>query len=107
MAMRIICHTPMSAIGHLFIFVPGNARIGSSEMPSKPVAFAEDTTGGGLGEMGGEDQRVGFGCVAHRPLARFSGGLWELAEYRVPIWPHELQRMVHHVAPEQRVRPGS
>src|SRR6516165_5104148 len=103
MAMRIICHTPLSAMGHLFSFFPDNARIGSSEVPSQPVAFTEDATDGGLGEMGGEDQCVGFGCVVHRPLARLPGGLWELAEYRVPVWPHELQRMVHHVAPEQRL----
>src|SRR6516165_4705894 len=72
-------------------------------MPSELVAFAGDATNGGLGEMGREDQRVGFGCVVHRPSARLPSRLWKLAENRVPVWPEELQRMVHHVAPEQRL----
>src|SRR5262245_22607205 len=58
--------------------------------------------------MGREDQRVGFGCVVHRPAARLPGGLRELAEHRVPVRLHDLQRMVHHVAPEQRLfAPGA
>src|SRR5262249_56747093 len=81
---------------------------GLSEMPSEPITLAGDATGGGLSEMGCEDQRVGFGCVVHRPSARLQGGLWELAEQRVPVRLRELQRMVHHVAPEQRAfAPGA
>src|SRR5215831_15681979 len=72
-------------------------------MPSGLVAFAGYATGGGPGEMGREDQRVGFSCVVHRPPSRLPGGVRELAEYRVPVRPHELQRIVHHVAPEQRL----
>src|SRR5262249_25749635 len=75
--------------------------LGSNGMPGETVAFARHATDGGLGKMGGEDHGVGFGCVVHRPSARPPRGLWELAEYGVPVWPHELERMVHHVAPEQ------
>src|SRR6516225_7843585 len=77
-------------------------------MPSEPVTYAGDATDRGFGEMGGEDQRVGFGCVVHRPSPRPPGGVRELAKYRVPVRPHELQRVVHHVATEQRLlAPGT
>ena len=77
-------------------------------MPGEPITRAGYATNGGLGEVGCEDQRVGFGCVVHRPAARLPGGLWELAEHRVPVRLDELERMVHHVAPEQRLfAPGA
>src|SRR5690349_1744651 len=112
MAMRIISVTLLAA-GASLIRRDRNAKRswsapGLSEMPSEPVTLAGDATCGGLGEMGCEDQRVGFGCVVHRPSARLQGGLWELTEHRVPVRLRELQRMVHHVAPEQRVfAPGA
>lgn len=71
-------------------------------MPSESAPFAEDATDGGLTEMGRKDQRVRFGRVVHRPAARLPGSVWELAECGIPVWPHELQWMVHYVAPEQR-----
>src|ERR1700720_4532601 len=112
MAMRIISVTLLAAGASLIRRDRSAKRSwsapGLSEMPGEPVTLAGDATGGGLGKMGCEDQRFGFGCVVHRPSARLQRGLWELAEHRVPVRLRDLQRMVHHVPPEQRVlAPGA